>query len=66
MALWGLGWGYLALSVVALWRGWRWDGAEGRWPRLSQGVARVLLAVSVTSAAYLTWWGLIGWQTWAG
>ena len=66
VALWGLGWGYLALSVVALWRGWRWDGAEGRWPRLSQGVARVLLAVSVTSAAYLTWWGLIGWRTWAG
>jgi hypothetical protein len=47
-------------AVVA----WRMPAADGLWARLSLGTVRGVAMLNVIAAAYLTYWGWIGWRTW--
>lgn len=42
----------------------RTRSATGRWAAASLWCARTVLALHLVAAAYLTYWGLIGWKMW--
>ena len=51
-------------TVAAAWITWRARRVEGRWARMSLWSVRTIAAVNVVTAAYLVFWGWIGWRTW--
>ena len=63
-AIWAAGilFGLAALVCAAV--AWRTRAVEGRWARLSLWTVRGVATLNVIAAAYLTFWGWIGWRTW--
>jgi CubicO group peptidase (beta-lactamase class C family) len=55
---------FAAWAVVGFGLALRRRQATTRWGALSLGTARGLLVVHLIAAAYLVYWGPIGWKTW--
>ncbi|MFI5246364.1 MAG: hypothetical protein ACHQQR_14120, partial [Gemmatimonadales bacterium] len=63
-SIWTAGILFSLAALVGAVVAWRTPAAEGRWARLSLWTVRGVATLNVIVAAYLTYWGWIGWRTW--
>jgi CubicO group peptidase (beta-lactamase class C family) len=63
--IWAAGILFGLAALVGAVIAWRTRTVDGRWERLSLWTVRGVATLDVIVAAYLTYWGWIGWKTWA-
>lgn len=62
--IWAAGILFALAALVGAVVAWRTRAAEGRWAGCSLWTVRGVATLDLIAAAYLTYWGWIGWRTW--